>query len=53
LSRRRELVVRYLAEIDFEPLITHTIPFARAAEAYRMIDEQPEQVVQVVLEYNR
>ena len=53
LSRRRELAVKYLDEIPCDTLISHTIPFARAGEAYRLIDEHPEQVVQVVLEYDR
>lgn len=32
-------------------LITHRIPFSRAAEAYRVIDEQPETALKVVLTY--
>lgn len=53
VSRRRNLAVRYLREVPCDELITHTIPFARAGEAYRLIEEHPEQVVQVVLEYGR
>jgi threonine dehydrogenase-like Zn-dependent dehydrogenase len=30
-------------------LITHTFPFEKAAEAYRMLDEEPECAIQVVL----
>jgi 2-desacetyl-2-hydroxyethyl bacteriochlorophyllide A dehydrogenase len=52
VSRRRQLAVRYLPEIPCDRLISHIFPFARAAEAYRLIDEHPEQVVQVVLDYN-
>jgi threonine dehydrogenase-like Zn-dependent dehydrogenase len=51
IKRRRELAVRYLSDLDFDELITHRFPFERAAEAYRLIDEHPEQVVQVVLDY--
>lgn len=32
-------------------LITHTFPFERAAEAYRLLDEEPECAIQVVLAY--
>jgi 2-desacetyl-2-hydroxyethyl bacteriochlorophyllide A dehydrogenase len=51
LSRRRELAVGYLAEIPCDQLISHIIPFDRAAEAYRLIDQHPGEVVQVVLDY--
>ena len=51
LARRRELAVGYLAELSLGQLISHTVPFERAAEAYRLIDERPAEVVQVVLEY--
>lgn len=37
--------------LDLRPLVTHTFPFARAAEAYRMIDEQPYNVLQVALDF--
>jgi threonine dehydrogenase-like Zn-dependent dehydrogenase len=31
--------------------ITHRVPFARAPQAYALIDEHPEEVVKVVLTY--
>ena len=34
-----------------ERLITHRLPLDRAAEAYRMLDEQPGEAVQIVFEY--
>ncbi len=37
--------------LHVDDLITHRIPFARAAEAYRLIDECPHEVVKVVLTY--
>lgn len=50
-----------LGEADQEPassslsgktnLITHTFPFDRAAEAYRLLDEEPEKAIQVVFTY--
>ena len=51
IVRRRELAVRYLSELSFDDLISHVLPFDRAAEAYRLIDERPDEIVQVVLEY--
>ncbi|MFY9607883.1 MAG: zinc-binding alcohol dehydrogenase [Blastocatellia bacterium] len=51
ILRRRELAVRYLSELFLDRLISHVLTFDRAAEAYRLIDEQPGEVVQVVLDY--
>ena len=51
LVRRRELTVRYLAELSLGELISHVLPFDRAAEAYRLIDERPAEIIQVVLDY--
>ena len=34
-----------------ERLITHRLPLRRAAEAYRLLDEQPEEAMQIVFEY--
>jgi threonine dehydrogenase-like Zn-dependent dehydrogenase len=53
IPRRRELVARYLSELFLDHLISHMLPFDRAADAYRLIDEQPGEVVQVVLEYKQ
>jgi threonine dehydrogenase-like Zn-dependent dehydrogenase len=32
------------------PLITHTVPLAEAADAYRMLDARPSEALQVVLD---
>jgi threonine dehydrogenase-like Zn-dependent dehydrogenase len=32
-------------------LITHTVPASRAAEAFAMLDENPQQALQVVLDF--
>ncbi len=50
-ARRMESAWRFLAALPVEQLITHRFPVAEAATAYRLIDRQPEQTVQVVLEY--
>ncbi|MBP1464391.1 zinc-binding dehydrogenase [Candidatus Chloroploca sp. M-50] len=51
-NRRWEAVLAWLPQLQLAPLISHHIPFARIADAYRLIDEQPEQAVQVVITYN-
>ncbi|MEK6303613.1 MAG: zinc-binding alcohol dehydrogenase [Acidobacteriota bacterium] len=53
IRRRRELAVGYLSELLLDELISHVLEFDQAAEAYRLIDEQPGDVVQVVLDYKR
>jgi 2-desacetyl-2-hydroxyethyl bacteriochlorophyllide A dehydrogenase len=37
--------------INMRPVITNIIPFEQAAEAYRLLDETPDQVMQVVLDF--
>jgi 2-desacetyl-2-hydroxyethyl bacteriochlorophyllide A dehydrogenase len=51
IRRRRELAVGYLSELLLDELISHVLPFDHAADAYRLIDEQPGEVIQVVLDY--
>jgi 2-desacetyl-2-hydroxyethyl bacteriochlorophyllide A dehydrogenase len=50
-ERRLALAVGLLPGLGVERLITHRVPFARAADAYRLVLERPEEVVQVVLTY--
>ncbi len=50
-ARRLALVCELLPQLQLEPLISHRMPFAHAAEAYRLVDEHPEATVQVVLTY--
>jgi 2-desacetyl-2-hydroxyethyl bacteriochlorophyllide A dehydrogenase len=50
-ARRLALARDLLGELQLAPLITHRIPFHQAAEAYALVDEHPEQVVQVILTY--
>ena len=51
-QRRREISLSLLGELLLGPLITHRIPFARAAEAYELVDQRPEETVQVILTYD-
>jgi 2-desacetyl-2-hydroxyethyl bacteriochlorophyllide A dehydrogenase len=53
LSRLERTVMSLAAEarIDVESLVSHVLPAERAAEAFRLLDEQPEEAVQVVLAF--
>lgn len=50
-ARRMESAWNFLADLPVERLITQRFPLAEAADAYRLIDQQPEQTVQVLLLY--
>ena len=50
-ERRLELATSLLGELMLSELITHRIPFARAAEAYALLDDRAAETVQVVLDY--
>jgi 2-desacetyl-2-hydroxyethyl bacteriochlorophyllide A dehydrogenase len=49
--RRLDVAIDLLSELRLAPLITQRFPVDRAAEAYELIDQQPERTVQVVLTY--
>ncbi|MCB0138080.1 MAG: hypothetical protein KDD75_23470, partial [Caldilineaceae bacterium] len=52
----RERLVQTAMQLQVEgtltlrPLITQVLPFAEAAEAFRLCDEEPERTIQVVLD---
>jgi 2-desacetyl-2-hydroxyethyl bacteriochlorophyllide A dehydrogenase len=50
-ARRLEVAWRMLAGTDVAHLITHRFPVEDAAAAYALIDQHPEQTVQVLLTY--
>jgi 2-desacetyl-2-hydroxyethyl bacteriochlorophyllide A dehydrogenase len=50
-SRRLGLALKLIEEIAPENLITHRINFADADKAYRIINERPEEVLQVIFNY--
>ena len=52
-GRRTGAVISLLRgpRIPLESLVSHRIPFGRAPEAYRMLDEGPDEAVQVVFDY--
>lgn len=51
--RQAQTIMRLQAErlLDLQPLISHTYPFDQTAEAFRLLDEQPAQTLQVVLAF--
>lgn len=53
-ERLVQTAMRLQAEgtLMLEPLITHVFPAAESAAAFRLCDETPEQVLQVVLDFN-
>ncbi len=50
-ARRRRVALDLLGELTLAPLISHRFPIADAASAYRLIDEHPDHVVQVLFTY--
>ena len=37
--------------LQLEPLVTHVLPAEQAPDAFRLLDEHPEDAVQVVLDF--
>jgi 2-desacetyl-2-hydroxyethyl bacteriochlorophyllide A dehydrogenase len=52
-SRRTETVLGLLGRLDLEELISHRVPFEKSPEAYPLLDEGPEEAVQIVFTYER
>ncbi len=50
-ARRLRVAWSMLEQLQPANLVSHRIPFAEAASAYRLLDESPETAVQVMLEY--
>ena len=50
-ARRSDAVRELLSGLPLDRLVTHRFPLEQAADAYRLVDECPEQTVQVVLTY--
>lgn len=51
-ARRLQLAWEMLALHHPEKLITHRFPIAQAAQAYQLLDQTPEQAVQLLLTYD-
>jgi 2-desacetyl-2-hydroxyethyl bacteriochlorophyllide A dehydrogenase len=50
-ARRTDAARGLLEDLVLAPLITHRFPFARASEAYALVDTRPDETVQVLLTY--
>jgi len=50
-ARRLDLAWSMLRQLDTTALITHRISFHQAADAYTLLDQEPERVIQVILNY--
>jgi 2-desacetyl-2-hydroxyethyl bacteriochlorophyllide A dehydrogenase len=50
-ARRQEQVFKFMRTFDFDSLITNRVAFANAPQAFQLVDEHPEEVVQVLLTY--
>nr|WP_227377077.1 zinc-binding alcohol dehydrogenase [Haladaptatus halobius] len=50
-ARRLDVAWRRLADIDTGRLVTHRVPVEDAPEAYRLLDERPDEAVTVLLTY--
>ncbi len=50
-ARRFELAWGKLGEIKPSRFITHRFPLEHAAEAYRLLDQKPEEAIQIIFQY--
>jgi 2-desacetyl-2-hydroxyethyl bacteriochlorophyllide A dehydrogenase len=50
-ARRGRAVLDLLRHLPLEEMVTHRVPFERAPEAYRLVDERPDETLQVILTY--
>jgi threonine dehydrogenase-like Zn-dependent dehydrogenase len=51
--RRMALAMDLLPQLPLQSLISHRVPFEEAASAYRLIDERPQETLQVVFVYQQ
>ncbi len=50
-TRRFELAWRFLASLEVERFVTHRLPLEEAPQAYRLLEERPEEALQVLFTY--
>jgi 2-desacetyl-2-hydroxyethyl bacteriochlorophyllide A dehydrogenase len=51
-ARRTLAALAVLPRLELAPMITHRFPFADAAQAFQLLDDQPDAALQIVLDYN-
>jgi threonine dehydrogenase-like Zn-dependent dehydrogenase len=39
--------------LQLKPLISHVIPFSEIAQGYELLDRHPDEVMQIVLDFNQ
>jgi 2-desacetyl-2-hydroxyethyl bacteriochlorophyllide A dehydrogenase len=52
-NRRMETVLNLLPRLRLKELISHRFPFEEAPDAYRLVDEYPDEAVQIILTHGR
>jgi threonine dehydrogenase-like Zn-dependent dehydrogenase len=52
-SRRFDLAWEMIHQVQPERWVTHHLPFQQAAQGYRLLDQNPEKVIQVLLDYTK
>jgi threonine dehydrogenase-like Zn-dependent dehydrogenase len=52
-ERRFRMALEAASALPFGELVSHRFPIERASEAYRLLDERPEECLQVLLTYGR
>jgi 2-desacetyl-2-hydroxyethyl bacteriochlorophyllide A dehydrogenase len=51
-ARRMETVIGLLPRLRLKELVSHSFPFEEASDAYRLVDERPGEVAQVILTHD-
>lgn len=52
-TRRFDLAWQMIDQVRPERWITHRLPFQQAAQGYRLLDQNPNEVIQVLLDYTQ
>jgi 2-desacetyl-2-hydroxyethyl bacteriochlorophyllide A dehydrogenase len=52
-ARRTEAALGLLPRLRLEELVSHRVPFEKAPWAYQLVDERPEETVQVILVHDQ
>jgi len=50
---RRGIELQAEGALNLKPLISHTFPLSQVADAYQLLDEHPDQVMQVVIDFSK
>lgn len=50
-KRRLQSAWQHLIDLPYQSLITHRLPIESASDAYKMLDQHPDQAIQVIFTY--